>query len=105
MRLHHALLVSSCALLMACGTKPIKPSAQHIQNDSTLQASDAAIPQPNTRTIPLAPPQTAAKIETYSVVVTNVPAHEILFALARDAKINLDIHDGIQGSVTLNAIN
>ncbi len=57
------------------------------------------------RIIPLAPPQTATKVETYSVVVTQVPAHEILFALARDAKMNLDIHGGIQGNVTLNAIN
>ncbi|WP_435628436.1 pilus (MSHA type) biogenesis protein MshL [Candidatus Ferrigenium straubiae] len=46
-----------------------------------------------------------AKAETYSVIVTNVPAQEILFALARDAKINLDIHPGIQGTVTLNALD
>jgi len=38
-------------------------------------------------------------------VVSNVPAQEILFALARDAKINLDISSGIQGNVSLNAIN
>ena len=44
-------------------------------------------------------------METYSVVVTNLPAREILFALARDAKINIDIHPGIEGNVTLNAID
>ncbi|HET7833317.1 MAG TPA: pilus (MSHA type) biogenesis protein MshL [Gallionella sp.] len=44
-------------------------------------------------------------MDTYSVVVTNLPAQEILFALARDAKINLDIHPGIQGTVTLNALD
>jgi len=38
-------------------------------------------------------------------VVTNVSAQEILFALARDAKINLDIHPGIAGIVTINAID
>jgi general secretion pathway protein D len=38
-------------------------------------------------------------------LVTNVPAQEILFALARDAKINMDIQNGIQGTVTLNAID
>ncbi len=63
------------------------------------------IPQPNTRTIPLPLPKPTAKIETYSVVVSNVPAQEILFALARDAKINLDISSGIQGNVSINAIN
>lgn len=37
--------------------------------------------------------------------MTNLPARDILFALARDAKVNIDIHPGIDGSVTLNAIN
>lgn len=53
----------------------------------------------------LLPPKATTKVETYSVVVTNVPAQEILFTLARDAKINLDVHPGIQGTVTLNALN
>jgi general secretion pathway protein D len=34
-----------------------------------------------------------------------VPVQELLFALARDAKVNVDIHPGIEGSVTLNALN
>ena len=105
MRLNYVLLVSGCALLAACGTQPIKPSDKHILGDNAKAVPGASIPQAITRTIPLAPPQAAPKIETYSVVVTNVPAREILFALARDAKINLDIHAGIEGAVTLNAIN
>ncbi len=56
-------------------------------------------------TVTLAKPKPAAKVETYSVVVNNIPAQELLFALARDAKINVDIHPGIGGSVTLNAID
>ncbi len=43
-------------------------------------------------------------METYSVVVHQVPVHELLFALARDARLNVDIHPGIEGQVTLNAI-
>jgi len=50
-------------------------------------------------------PQPAVKAETYSVVVNNVRVHELLFALARDAKLNIDIHPGITGAVTLNAID
>ncbi len=97
-------------MLAACGTKPIQPSDKHISQESVQgenknPARNADIPQQIKRTIPLSPPLATAKIATYSVVVTNVPAHEILFALARDAKINLDIHTGIQGSVTLNAID
>jgi type II secretory pathway component HofQ len=50
-------------------------------------------------------PRTTARTETYSVVVNNVPVHDLLFALARDAKLNVDVHPGITGSVTLNAID
>jgi general secretion pathway protein D len=99
------LIGFACALLTACGTQPIKPSDNHIKSADAEPSHGAGIPPFIKRTIPLPPPVAAAKAETYSVVVTNVPAQEILFALARDAKINLDIHNGIQGTVTLNAID
>ena len=103
MYLTYTLLATFAALLAACGTTPIAPSDKHLlqPGESTL----ADIPQANKRSIPLAPPKPTAKIETYSVVVSNVPAQEILFALARDAKINLDISSGIVGNVSINAIN
>ncbi|MCL2885988.1 MAG: secretin N-terminal domain-containing protein, partial [Betaproteobacteria bacterium] len=34
-----------------------------------------------------------------------VPVHDLLFALARDAKVNVDIYPGITGLVSLNAID
>ncbi|MCK9201163.1 MAG: pilus (MSHA type) biogenesis protein MshL [Gallionella sp.] len=97
-------LITAGAILAGCGTRPIQPSDKHIQRP-VAQDTAADIPQALTRTVALPAPKYVAKAETYSVVVTNVPAQEILFALARDAKINLDIHPGIQGSVTLNALN
>lgn len=57
----------------------------------------------NSLTLPK--PRTATKAETYSVVVNNVPIHDLLFALARDAQLNIDIHPGISGQVTMNAID
>ncbi len=51
------------------------------------------------------PPRPAIKPPTYSVVVSEVPVKELLFALARDSKQNIDIHPGLQGLVSLNAIN
>ncbi|MDO8925359.1 MAG: pilus (MSHA type) biogenesis protein MshL [Sideroxyarcus sp.] len=106
MRFTHILLCSACVSMAACGTRQITPSDKHIQQ-SSLEASQAAgtIPQPSKRAVVLPPPKPAAKVETYSVVVTSLPARDILFALARDAKVNIDIHPGIDGSVTLNAIN
>jgi general secretion pathway protein D len=51
------------------------------------------------------PPKPAVKAPTYSVVVNEVPVKELLFALARDTKQNIDIHPGLTGLVSLNAIN
>ncbi len=101
-------MVYLCAIgvmLSGCGTKPIKPADQHIQRQDIQPETGSSIPQPIKDSVLLPPPKLADKVATYSVVVTNVPAQEILFALARDAKINLDIQSGIQGTVTINAIN
>ena len=92
-------------MLTGCGTKPIKAADQHIQRQDIQPETANNIPQPIKDSVVLPPPKPAGKVATYSVVVTNVPAQEILFALARDAKINLDIQSGIQGTVTVNAIN
>jgi general secretion pathway protein D len=92
-------------MLSGCGTTTIKPAEQHIQRPAAQPETQSSIPQPIQDSVVLPPPKPTAKVATYSVVVTNVPAQQILFALARDAKINLDIQSGIQGSVTINAIN
>ncbi|HXU94766.1 MAG TPA: pilus (MSHA type) biogenesis protein MshL [Gallionella sp.] len=91
-------------LFAGCGSKPLQPSDKHLLRQ-TVQPAATEIPRPLKRSVTLPPPSPAPKAETYSVVVTNLPAQEILFALARDAKINLDIHPGIQGTVTLNALD
>ena len=64
----------------------------------------APIPKPVQHTLALPVSGVAAKTETYSVVVHDVPVRDLLFALARDAKLNVDIHSGLSGHVTLNAI-
>ena len=38
-------------------------------------------------------------------MVNKVDVHDLLFALARDAKVNVDIEPGLAGKVTLNAID
>ena len=98
-------LCAIAVMLSSCGTKPIKPAEQHLQQSDVQPGTVSNIPQPIKDSVVLPPPKPAGKVATYSVVVTNVPAQEILFALARDAKINLDIQSGIQGTVTVNAIN
>ncbi|MDX1374808.1 MAG: hypothetical protein R3357_04540 [Burkholderiales bacterium] len=55
---------------------------------------------------PLLPePKPTTRAETYSVVVHNVPVQDLLFALARDAQVQIDINSDVTGNVTLNAID
>jgi len=73
--------------------------------DAVKSAQGGSIPAPVLASPTLSKPKAAPKTETYSVVVNNIRVQELLFALARDAKLNVDIHPGIEGVVTLNAID
>jgi MSHA biogenesis protein MshL len=101
------LMLTSCA-----HQSKVKPSTGHIDgkanNPSTQNANQAAAaPIPKlVRSAPqLPPPKATTKAQTYSVVVNEVPVKEILFALARESKLNIDIHPSIQGRATLNAVD
>jgi MSHA biogenesis protein MshL len=50
-------------------------------------------------------PEPAEELQTFTVVVTDIPANELLFALARDARLNLDVDSRITGKVSINAID
>lgn len=102
-----AILAGTLMLLAGCAPFQTKvpKSEGHIQAPAVAKPATAAIPQP-TRTPTLVPPPTAQqKPQTYSVVVNQVPVQELLLALARDTKQNIDIHGGLTGLVSLNAIN
>jgi general secretion pathway protein D len=96
------IAIIGCSMLAACGTQPVTPSAGHIKDEPRPAGN---IPKTVQQAAPLPPPKPAPKPETYSVVVNNVPVQELLFALARDARVNVDIHPGIEGSITLNALD
>src|SRR5258708_6039606 len=96
------VLVLSCALA-GCGQAPMKPAANHIHAEEAR--APGATPPPVQVTPVLPKPKAAARPETYSVVVNNVRAQELLFALARDARLQIDIDPNLTGSVTLNAID
>ena len=92
------------AVLAACAGPPVmKPTSTHIQGEVPMVSEN--IPDPVRLPTILPRPRATVKPETYSVVVNNVRVQELLFALARDAKLNVDIHPGITGVVTLNAID
>lgn len=85
----------------------VKPSEGHISAPpaSAKPAAAADIPQPARAAVLVPPPAPQVKAQTYSVVVNEVPVKELLLALARDTKQNIDIHPGLSGLVSLNAIN
>ncbi|HLS85028.1 MAG TPA: type II and III secretion system protein [Burkholderiales bacterium] len=91
------------ALATACAQPPLEPAPTHIAAEAPPPAGE--IPPPVQIAPVLPPPQPTVKPETYSVVVSRVPAQELLFALARDAKLQIDIDPSLTGLVTLNAID
>ena len=104
MRRSTAAACSAALLALAgCSQTPIKPAESHLRADPPpLQG---VIPAPVQIAPVLPPPKPAPRPETYSVVVNNVRVQDLLFALARDAKLNVDIDSGIVGTVTLNAVD
>ena len=98
------ILVFTSLWLSACGpTRPPETSQGHIKQSDIVSADN--IPSAINQTTLLPEPAYRPKLETYTVIVSDVPAKELLFSIARDAKINLDIHHDITGNVTLNAID
>lgn len=98
------ILAASMVLLAGCTAPPImKQSETHIAAQAPAPAGAIPAPVPFSPSLPR--PKQIQKPETYSVVVNGVKVHELLFALARDAKLNIDIHNGISGTVTMNAID
>ena len=92
-------------LVAACASQPrTPPAASHIRA-TEAPGDSGSIPPLVPDLLPLPRPNPAPRAETYSVVVTNVRIQDLLFALARDARINLDIHPGLTGTITINAIN
>lgn len=97
-----ALAAIAVAVLAGCGQQPIKPGESHLREQAPLTGT---IPPPVQITPVLPQPKPAVRPETYSVVVNNVRVQELLFALARDARLNVDVHSDLTGTVTLNAID
>ena len=97
-----AAIVLLPALIAGCGQAPIKPAATHLGADAQPEGT---IPPPVLVTPILPKPTPGTRPETYSVVVSNVRVQELLFALARDARLQIDIDPNLGGTVTINAID
>ncbi len=90
-------------LNISCG--PTRPPQQSVGHINKVKSKQINIPAAVSQTTLLPQPVNKPPLETYTVVVSEVATKDLLFSLARDAKINLDIHDDIKGTITLNAID
>src|SRR5467141_12429 len=96
-------LACSVLVLGACAHAPIQQSDTHLRAGEP--APSGTVPAPIQISTILPKPKPTQRPETYSVVVNGVKVQELLFALARDARLNIDVHAGITGTVTVNAID
>src|SRR5690242_8672403 len=101
-----SILLAALALVIAgCEqTRPFVPPSQGHITQPARPAPSADIPPPARVTSFVPPPAPQVKPQTYSVVVNEVPVKELLNALARDTRQNIDIHPTVTGLVSLNAI-
>src|SRR5690349_4132834 len=102
MALHsfHSSLRTSLALTLllaatGCAQFPFSPKALpsegHITAPAATKAeSDRTIPPPARVSEFVPPPKPSVNPQTYSVVVNEVPVKDLLLALARDTKQNID---------------
>lgn len=100
--------LASALLLAGCGTD-LGPadghSTPHLNEPAASTSPDSAIPA-IVNPVPLVPaPSATAEPELYTVVAQDVPIRDLLFNMARDAAINVDVHPDVTGVITLNAID
>ena len=98
------LILSSLVFLGGCvPPKAFDTSPGHISQPA--QAAPIAPPPAPVKALPaLAPPRPSAPVPTYTVVVNDVPVKDLLFSIARDTQYHIDLHPGISGNVSLNAV-
>jgi general secretion pathway protein D len=98
-----AAALAAALVAAGCAVRPTAVSEQHLQRAPKEGTAGGVPPLAAARVLP--PPKATPPQETYRVTVHNVPVQELLFTLARDAKLNLDLHPEVQGNVTLQAID
>ncbi|MDJ0699995.1 MAG: pilus (MSHA type) biogenesis protein MshL [Woeseiaceae bacterium] len=102
-RLLSGIVASSLALAGCAGPATVGLSGGHLSADSEMPQ---VAPPPKARAVQ-PKPKPAVKpsppVETYSVVVKDVPVTDLLFSLARDAGLDLDMQASDSKTVTINA--
>jgi MSHA biogenesis protein MshL len=90
--------LAGCAAGLHRGKTPESPP-------TTAKAAPDAPLQPNAAPLMPPPPRQTGKTDTFTITVNNVAVADVLFELARDAKLSLDISPRVNGEVTLIAVD
>jgi len=101
-------IIPVALFLSACAPQPPQSSPGHLSSHlpAEMTKEEAAKIPPIVQQAPFLPPPSAVEEEErYTVVVERVPLQSFLFALARDAKRNIEIAPGLDGVVTMNALD
>ena len=99
-----SVALAACSSLM----EPDERMAPTGHVDKPIPAEEPSVQEipPVVNQVPIiAAPEPEEPMQTFTVVATDLPADELLFALARDARLNLDIDPSIDGQVSINAID
>lgn len=91
-----SLLLAGCA-----ANRNVELSSGHLA-DTPAPVKEA--PPAVTEAPPVPAPVKVPPVETYTVVVKDVPVADLLFSLARDAGLDVDIQTSADKTVTLNAV-
>lgn len=102
-------LIVALVVTAGCSHRPLPASATHLSQDdhaldTASEKSASTIPSLITG-LPAAIPADQTNQQFFTLVVTDVAVDEVLFALARDAEMDVDIRADVSGTVTLNAID
>ncbi len=94
-------------LVSGCESLREKPdmSTGHVQEAAVRPPVDDEIPAPVSASPAVPPPELAEEETLHTVVVYDVPVRELLFSLARDSDLNLDIDGDIDATITMNAVD
>ena len=112
MKKKHTGLVALCSsagvFLTGCGSSPYEPSELHITKESVAAAAPkyaSDVPRLVRRTSKLPSLEYEKTPQTFDVVVHNVSVRDLLFALARDLELDVDIDIRVSGVVSLSAFD
>jgi general secretion pathway protein D len=96
--------LTACASTMEEKDERLGKPEGHL-GSSPVPSAEVDIPAVVPQVPIIAAPEPVEPLQTFTVVATDLPASELLFALARDARLNLDIDPSIDGHVSINAID